>query len=85
MATTVEMVGFEHNGFKCTITERPDLCYLYMVHGYRQSDDKDFLPNAFFVRNLTAGQIKDACIAMMDGIFSGRVERYGNYNVVVGI
>ncbi|KKL87752.1 hypothetical protein LCGC14_1931550, partial [marine sediment metagenome] len=41
MATTVEMVGFEHNGFKCTITERPDLCYLYMVHGYRQSDDKD--------------------------------------------
>ena len=83
MAThTTEMADFEHDGFKCTITERPDLCYLYMVHGYRKLDDKDFLPEVMFDGKMTAEQIKNACIAIMDGTFSGKVEQYGNYNVV---
>ena len=85
MDTATERVGFEHKGFNCTITERPDFCYLCMVHGHRKLDDKDFLPNVLFEQDMADEQIRDACIDIMDGTFSGKVERYGNYNVIVGV
>ncbi len=84
MDTATERVGFEYDGFKCTITERPDLCYLYKVHGHRESDDKDWSPNLLFERYMTAEQIKSACIAIMQGTYSGKVEQCGRYNVAVG-
>ncbi len=81
---TVEKTGFEHKGFKCTITERPDLFHLFSVHGYRKSDNKDWSPNLLFEQYITAEEIKKACIDIIDGTFSGKVERCGNYNVMVG-
>ena len=81
---TVKMTGFEHKGFKCTITERPDLCYLYKVHGHREVDSMDWMPNLLFERYLTAEQIKDACIGIIDGTFAGKVEQCGAFNVMVG-
>lgn len=85
MNETKEMTGFEHDGFKCTIIQRPELCFLWQVHGYREADDKEFLPNLLFEQNLTVEEIRDACIAIMDGDFSGKVERYRNFNVMVGV
>ncbi len=75
---------FEHDGFKCNIIERPDLLYGYTVYGRRKSDDKVFKPNVLFDRDMTTDEIIDTCRAMIDGIFSGKVERIGNYNVIAG-
>lgn len=81
---TLKKNTFEHNGFKCTITHRPDLYYLYRVHGHRKSDNKHFLPRLLFEQNLTFEQIRDASISVIDGTFEGKVERYGQYNVFAG-
>ncbi len=82
--TIINGVTFEHNGFKCKITQRPDLHYLYKVHGYRKSDNMDFLPHLMFEQNLTFEQIRDASISIIDGTFEGKVEVYGNYSVFAG-
>ena len=79
----LQQVDFEHNGFECVITERPDLCYGYKVFGFRKSDDKVFLPKVLFDRDMTRAEIIFASIAMMDGTFTGQVESYGGYDVVV--
>ncbi len=87
--TVIDEATFEHNGFKCKITQRPDLCYLYAVYGHRELDNMDFVPfftrRILFEQNLTFEQIRDASIAIMDGTFKGVVERHGNYNLYAGI
>ncbi|KKL24086.1 hypothetical protein LCGC14_2418880 [marine sediment metagenome] len=85
MATTTKGVGFEYKGLDCTITERPDLCFLYKVHGCRKSDNTVWMPNLLFERYLTAEQIENACIAIIDGTFAGKVEQCGAFNVMVGV
>lgn len=78
-------IQFEHNGFECVINERPDLCYLYKVHGHRETDDKDWTSNVLFERYITAEQIANACSDIIDGTFSGKVEQCGAYNVMAGV
>ncbi len=83
MAETMGTNNFEHNGFMCTIQQRSDLCYASTVYGRRKSDDKIFYPDVIFDRDMTHEQIESACIDMMDGKFTGTIERHGNLAVVV--
>ncbi len=79
-----ETATFEHKGFACTIMMRPDLRYVYQVHGFRESDQKHFLPKVKFDRELTFEQIRDASIAMIDDTFTGKLERYGHVVLYCG-
>ena len=73
---------FEHDGFECVINERPDLLYMFQVYGHREVDNVVFKPNLLFNRNLNDKKVITACVAIMDGDFSGTVYRYGRYNVM---
>ena len=84
MIATEGIVEFEHDGFLCTITQRPDLCYVYQVHGFRQVDEKLWMPEIRFDKDLTIDQIKAAAIEMMDGTFTGKIEVYGDIHVWAG-
>ena len=79
-----EAIKFEHNGFACTIIQRPDLCFVYQVHGFRESDEKDWIPKVKFDKDLSLKQIEKAAKEMMDGTFSGEIEVYGNLHVWCG-
>ncbi len=76
----MENETFELNGFSCTVTERPDLCYLRKVHGYRKSDDMHFLPTVLFEQDCSLEDIREVCASRLDGTFNGRVETYGRLN-----
>ncbi len=84
MVETEDAVEFEHKGFKCTITQRPDLCYVYQVCGFRQADNVVWIPRIKFDKDLTMSQIKVAAIEMIEGTFEGVIEEYGNLFVWTG-
>ena len=84
MIGTQEVTEFEHNGFTCTITQRPDLCYVYQVYGFRQADKKHWNPKTKFDKDLTIEQVQKAAIEMMDGTFEGVIEVYGNLHIWAG-
>lgn len=80
----VAEIEFEYNGFVCTIVQRPDLCYIYQVHGYRELDKKHWIPEIKFDKELTFEQIEKAAKEMMDGTFSGKIEVFGDLHVWCG-
>ncbi len=75
---------FEHNGFTCTIMQRPDLLYMYQVHGVDRVKETVWSPKVMFDKDLSVEEIKKAAIEMMDGTFDGEVEVYGNFHVFTG-
>ena len=77
-----ETATFEHKGFACTIMMRPDLRYVYQVHGFRESDQMYFIPPVMFPETFTFEQIRDKSIEMIDGKFKGEVEIYANLAVL---
>ena len=81
MIDTEELTKFEHNGFACIITPRPDMCYGYTVYGYREADGYLFLPKILFDRDVSMSQIKKDCIDIMDGKFQGDLESVGKHVV----
>ena len=79
-----EMAVFEHDGFTCTIMQRPDLLYMYQVYGYRDVDKKLWLPRIMFDKDISVEQIQKAAVEMMNGTFEGEIEVYGNIHVFTG-
>ncbi len=81
---TLEKAKFGYKGFDCEIIERPDKYYCYQVFGRRVSDGVLFYPEYFFDKELSLGQIRDICIKILDGKFSGKAEIYNELVIVVG-
>ena len=74
---------FTHDGFDCTIVERPDLLYCKKVHGFRESDSMHWTPKTLFDKDLTFEQARDAAIAIREGRFEGKIDHYGDYSICV--
>ncbi len=77
-----ELLKFEHNGFSCTVIERPDLYYTKQVFGIR--GDERWLPRIKFDKELSLEQVQKAACEMLDGTFSGQIEVYNGIHIWEG-
>ena len=74
---------FRYGGFDITLQERPDLCYLYAIHGVK--DDKHWLPKIMLDPCLSDSEMYQAVRDMLDGVFTGQIEVYGPHHVYAGV